>query len=161
MDHESDEAIEDSWSRWEFPVLSALARWEQNNQDSSMISTPEIVDLVHAAPDDAWKVGRALSRLESEGLIVTTGATFGSPWPRHVMHLTTSGLRRAGAWPSAAAFQADLVERLSEAADRISANEPVKAGRLRQAAEILADKGTDVLAKVIAELAAKASGLRP
>lgn len=159
MGDESGETIEDSWSHREFPVLRALARWEQDNQTADMISSPDIVDLVHAAPEDAWKVGRALSRLEADGLIVTAGATFGSPWPRYVLRLTTIGLRRAGVWPSAAAFQLELVERLTNAADRISADQPAKAGRLRQAADILADKGTDVLAKVIAEMAAKAAGL--
>jgi hypothetical protein len=77
--------VEDSWSSWEFPVLRGLALCEQDNQTSDMISMPDVAELVHAAPDDVWKVGRALSRLESEGLIVTTGATFGSPWPRLVL----------------------------------------------------------------------------
>lgn len=159
MDHESDDAIEDSWSRWEFPVLLALARWEQANKTSEMIRRDQVVDLVHAAPDDAWKVGRALRRLEAEGLVENVQGGDGTPWPMWVMGLTNGGLRRAGAWPSASSFQADLVERLTKAADRIAEAEPVKAGRLRQAAEILGDKAIDVVAKVIAEMAAKAAGL--
>ncbi len=159
MNDDPGDTIEDSWSRWEYPVLRALARWEQDNKESGMGSLQEIVDLVHAAPDDAWKVGRALSRLEAEGLIVTTNTTFGSPWPRHVMRLTTAGLRRAGAWPSPASFQRELVDGLTRAAARITLDEPVKAGRLREAADVLGDKATDIVAKVIAELAAKAAGL--
>jgi DNA-binding PadR family transcriptional regulator len=156
---EESDAIEDSWSRWEFPVLRALARWEQDNKTGGMISRGDVVQLVGASSDDAWKVGRALSRLEREGLIVASGGSDGTPWPRFVMSLTNSGLRRAGAWPSPASFQRELVERLTQAAERISLDEPAKAGRLRQAADVLGDKATDIVAKMIAEMAAKAAGL--
>lgn len=159
MDHEPDDVIEDSWSRGEYPVLRALARWEQDKEVRTSLTRADVVALVQVDAAEAWKVGRALDRLADDGLISVNRTMDGTPWPSYVRGLTTNGLRRAGVWPSAASFQTDLVERLTKAAERISLDEPAKAGRLRQAAEILADKGTDVLAKVIAEMAAKAAGL--
>lgn len=155
-----NEPIEDTWSRWEYPTLIAIARWEQANPTKSFLSREQVVERVGGEGEDAWKVGRALDRLAKAGLIEIMDVMDGSPWPAMVSGLTTAGLRRVGAWPTPAALQADLVERLLKAAERIQLDEPQKASRVREVAEVLGGVASDVFAKVIAEVLAKAAGAR-
>lgn len=155
-----DEHIEDSWSRWEYPTLLAIPRWEQENPTKGFLSRAEVLQRVGADSDDAWKVGRSLDRLDEAGLISVNRATDGTPWPGFVNGLTTDGLRMVGAWPTPAAFQADLVDHLLKAAERIQLDQPVKASRLREVVDVLGGVASDVFAKVIGEVLAKASGAR-
>jgi len=152
-------AVEDSWSQWDYPTLSALARWEEDNSTRQMISRDNVIGLVNPPGEDAWKVGRALHRLNEAGYIKILDAMDGSPWPSVVMGLTPSGWRRAGVWPNVESFQRDFIAKLTAAADRISLEQPAKASRLREAAEVLTGAGSDIFAKVVAELLAKAAGL--
>jgi hypothetical protein len=151
--------IDDSWSRWEYPTLRALARWEEDNSSRQMISRNDVVGLVAPPPEDAWRVGRALHRLHKAGYIEIVDAMDGTPWPSVVMGLTPSGWRRAGVWPSPESFQRDFIARLTSAADQISIDQPAKASKVRDAAEVLTGAASDIFAKVAAELLAKAAGL--
>ena len=155
-----NEPIEDTWSRWEYPTLIAIARWEQGNPTKSFLSRDQVVERVGASADDAWKVGRSLDRLSKAGLVEILDVMDGSPWPAMVSGLTTAGLRRVGAWPTPAALQADLIDRLLKAAERIEADQPAKASRVREVAEVLGGVASDVFAKVIAEVLSKATGAR-
>lgn len=151
--------VEDSWSRWEFPTLRALARWEENNASRQMISRDDVIRLVAPPTEDSWKVGRALHRLNKAGYIEIVDAMDGTPWPTVVMGLTPSGWRRAGVWPSPESFQRDFIAKLTAAAEEISLDHPVKASKVREAAEVLTGAASDIFAKVAADLLAKAAGL--
>lgn len=156
----NNDAIEDTWSRWEYPTLVAIARWEQGNPTKGTLQRQQVVELVGPDPDEAWKVGRALDRLMKARLIDGQNLLDGTPWPSYVSGLTTAGLRVAGAWPTPASLQSELIARLITSAERIEADQPVKAGKLREVAEVLGGVASDVFAKVIAEVLAKAAGAR-
>lgn len=154
-----DTEVEDSWSRWEYPTLRALARWEEDNSSRQMISREDVIRLVAPSPEDAWKVGRALHRLNKAGYIEILDATDGTPWPTVVLGLTPSGWRRAGVWPNPESFQRDFIVKLSAAAEQISLDQPAKASKVRETVEVLTGAASDIFAKVAADLLAKAAGL--
>src|SRR5262249_44210506 len=105
--------IEDSWSRWEYPTLRTLARWEEDNSSRQLISRQDVIGPVAPPPGAAGKVGRALHRLHKAGYIEIVDAMDGTPWPSVVMGLTPSGWRRAGVWPSPESFRRDFIARLT------------------------------------------------
>lgn len=151
--------VEDSWSRWEYPTLRALARWEENNSTRQMISREDVIGVVGPAAEDAWKVGRALHRLNEAGYIQIIDAMDGTPWPTVIMGLTPSGWRRAGVWPNPETFQREFLQKLTAAAEQISLDQPAKANKVREAAEVFTGVASDIFVKVAAELLAKAAGL--
>lgn len=155
----SDKDIEDSWSRWEYPTLLALARHEQNDQSRQFISRDEVTQMVAPDPDQAWKVGRALHRLNEAGYIKVLDVMDGSPWPAMVEGLTPIGWRRAGVWPNAETFQQELLRKLEAAAEQISLDQPAKASKVKEATKVLGGVAEDVFAKVMTELISKAAGL--
>ncbi len=155
-----NEPIEDTWSRWEYPTLLAIARWEQANPTKGFLSRDQVIERVGVEAEDAWKVGRSLDRLAEAGLIQILDVMDGSPWPAMVSGLTPAGLRRVGAWPTPATLQADFIDRLVKAADRIEADQPAKASKVREVAEVLGGVASDVFTKVIAEVLSKAAGAR-
>ncbi len=60
--------IEDQWTKWDYPVLLALAPWDAEDQSPAIISLDRLVGF---ADQDAWKAGRAFDRLGKEGYVET------------------------------------------------------------------------------------------
>ncbi|MDQ6945752.1 MAG: PadR family transcriptional regulator [Actinomycetota bacterium] len=145
-------SIEDQWARWDYPTLQALARWDAEDQTRGIISRAQVVQMVGASGEDAWKVGRALDRLEREGLIETGDAMDGTPWPVAVVRITNSGLRQVGAWPTPETLRDRLLTELEAAADRISELEPEKSKRLHQIVEYLRFSATEIISETVAKV---------
>jgi hypothetical protein len=152
--------VEDSWTEWDYPVLQAIARWDNDNSlHRAFLAREEVAKyLADVPPGEEWKVGRSLQRLAEDRLIEVINTMDGTPWPSTVTRITPAGLRRAGAWPNPESLINTLAKGLEETAEQIGVEE-TEACRLRAAAQAVRDVGLDFSAKVTAELIAKASGL--
>ena len=144
--------VEDQWLKWDLPVLLALVKWDAEDRSRQYVNRDQVVQMVEVAPDDAWKVGRALDRLNRAGLIEAQNLGDGTPWPAFVMSVTPAGLRLAGAWPTPESMRDRLLAELEAAAQRIADTEPEKSKRLLQIVDYLRFSATELVSATIAKV---------
>ena len=105
------------------------------------------------------RVGYAVTQLDEAGLIRTSTAMWGKPYPMMISGVTTAGLRTSGAWPSEASVLDALGDTLTDLADREETANPEEASKLRAAAGVIGRMAVSVGTDFASRLAAHAAGL--
>lgn len=158
----ASDAVPDSWSKYEYPMLSAIARRAAASTAGFSVRSDEILDEV-VRPDQAnerFHFERGLVWLEEGGYITGMTGSWGRPYPQAIMGITPEGRRAIGLWPNKNTVADDLLSRLEERANNIAGSQPEKAKRLKETVSFLATGARDVLVSVVSDVAVKAAGLR-
>lgn len=156
------EPVPDTWSRYEYPILSAIARRSAREAANWSVRSDEILEEIVPAdqPGERLHYERALVWLEEGGYIVGMTGSWGKPYPQAIMGITAEGRRAVGMWPNAETVADALLTRLSEEADRVAASNPEKGGRLKDAAVFLGSGARDIVVGVIGDVLAKTLGVK-
>ncbi|MEA2684768.1 MAG: hypothetical protein QOK05_3096 [Chloroflexota bacterium] len=151
--------VEDSWSRWEFPALQAIAEEFDTHPHGTIITTTDVVARLDPKGTDEDRWGRAIDRLAKTGYVEAIQTMWGKPYPINVVEVTERGLRATGAWPAPERILKDLAAMLAAEADRLEPGQPVRAGKIRAAGAALGKVAADVGSELVLKFAARAAGL--
>jgi len=132
----------------DFPVLAAIAKWEEQGRTQQM-------DPQRIAEELGRSVGeviQSLGRLCHHGLVDCIDVSTHGGDAYIVNRLTASGLQESGLWPKPADLSSALAEVLKREIQATSRSDPERSQKLRVVLETLGDLGTSFAAKLAAEL---------
>ncbi len=147
----------DIYWKQDWPVLLAIAQWDLSTPGPKAYTTAQIADRLGIERAEAVA---SIGRLGRAGFVeIDDISTMGTEdyWARR---LTERGLRKVGAWPRQEQLAAALLEVLQKETAEMERSDPEKGRRLRAILEAAANAGTDILAKVSAELVKSQLGVR-
>jgi hypothetical protein len=148
-----NEPLDDRWNHTDYPVLREVVRLmnEPPGEHSVMIGPVEAALADRLTPDE---IQLAAQRLATGGYVDTLGAS-----GKRVLRFTAvseRALRATRVWPDHSHNSQDIIRLLDV---EIENAKPEEKPRLRKLRETAADVGTDIFAKVMAEIVIRQAGL--
>jgi hypothetical protein len=141
--------VKDTWASRDLPVLDATVALLEE------VDMPEVADIADRSGLAVADVARALQALD--GVYVDLRLTMGDPGAWFVQGVTPAARRAVGQWPTAESLIGQLVSGLEAAAER--EDDPVRKGRLRQAASLLGGAVRDIAVDIAAKVIERGAGL--
>jgi hypothetical protein len=155
------ESVLDTWRRYEYPILRAIAEGAIAQVAHWSVRSEEILEQV-VPPGQAaerFNCERALVWLEEGRYIVGMTGSWGKPYPQAIMGITAERRRAVGMWPNNDSVTDELLAKLEERANDIAVSQPEKSRRLNEAVGFLPTCARDILVNVVSELVVKAAGV--
>jgi cold shock CspA family protein len=90
----------DSWRIWDFPVLRAVAAWDEANLESHYLDVVELTKRMQRPHSDQARVAKAVRRLDDAGFLEVQFPAASLPLEFMISRLTPVGRQVCGSWPS-------------------------------------------------------------
>jgi predicted transcriptional regulator len=133
----------------DFPVLAAIARWEEQGRAQRSIDAETIAKETGL---ERAQVAQSLGRLCHAGFLDCVDmSTYGGE-NYLVNRLTASGLQETGLWPKAGDLSTAIAEVLQREIQATSRSDPDRSRKLQTVLDTVTDLGASFAAKFAAEL---------
>lgn len=146
--------MEETWTRRDLPVLSAVVEAFDADPLPTPPRVPEIAEVTGLPVDE---VVRALNALDDVYLSFRTLMSGGDPTLWYVERVFPAARSVVGQWPSPDTLVPSLTAALEQVAEQ-TADEDTR-GRLRRAADALGGLAKEVAVEVVAKMAEHQIGL--
>ncbi len=132
----------------DFPVLAAIARWEEQGRAGNLEPHTIAEEIGRPRAEIILSVGR----LYRAGFVDCADTSTHGGENYIIVRLTASGLQESGLWPKPADLSGALTEVLRREIEATASSDPERSRRLKVVLDYLSDIGSSFLAKLTAEL---------
>jgi len=142
------ERLGDIYYPRDFPVLAAIARWEEQGRRGSL----EPWKIAEEIGRPREHVVQSLGRLCHAGLVDCVDVSTHGGEGYIVKRLTAAGLQESGLWPKPADLSDALAQVLKREIQATASSDPERSRKLQVVLDNLSEFGSSFLAKLAAEL---------